>query len=103
MRFETTPRFDADYAALPIEHRRLFRDLIPAFSQSCDEYVKDPGGFRWPARLRVRRLVGAPRVWELTWSFASPDGRATFEFVEDGEGPLVRWRRVGSHRVFSEP
>ena len=103
MRFETGPRFNSDYAALPVEHRRLFRDLVPAFSAACDGYAADPGGFRWPARLRVRRLVGAPRVWELTWSFASPDGRATFEFVTDGGGLLVRWRRIGTHRVFTEP
>lgn len=103
MRFETTPRFDADYASLPIEHRQVFRALVPAFSAACDGYVRDPGGFRWPARLRVRRLVGAPRVWELTWSFASPDGRATFEFVTDAAGALVRWRRIGTHRVFADP
>jgi hypothetical protein len=103
VRFETTPRFDADYASLPVAHRRLFRALVPAFSEACDDYARDPGGFRWPARLRVRRLVGAPRVWELTWSFASPDGRATFEFISDHDGTLVRWRRIGTHRVFTDP
>lgn len=36
----------------------------------------------------------------MTWSFASPDGRATFELVTvDGER-RCRWRRVGDHDVF---
>jgi len=40
---------------------------------------------------------------EMTWSFAGPDGRATFELVEvDGE-PAIRWRRIGDHRIFEEP
>ena len=103
VRFETTPRFDADYARLPQEHRRAFRALIPAFSAACDAYVASPGISAWPARLRVRRMVSAPRIWEMTWSFAGPDGRATFEFVEDGDGKRLRWRRIGTHRVFDSP
>jgi hypothetical protein len=36
----------------------------------------------------------------MTWSFASPDGRATFELVTvDGE-LRCRWRRLGGHEVF---
>ena len=39
----------------------------------------------------------------MTWSFASPDGRATFEIVTvDGE-QRIRWRRVGGHEVFRNP
>lgn len=103
MRFETTPRFDADFSRLPDDHRRVFRRLVPAFSAACDAYVVSSGAQAWPARLRVRRLASAPRIWEMTWSFAGPDGRATFEFVEDDAGPRVRWRRIGTHRVFDAP
>jgi hypothetical protein len=40
---------------------------------------------------------------EMTWSFASPDGRATFELVTvDGE-LRCRWRRIGDHDVFKRP
>ena len=40
---------------------------------------------------------------EMTWSYASPDGRATFEFVTiDGE-VRCRWRRIGYHDVFARP
>jgi hypothetical protein len=39
----------------------------------------------------------------MTWSFAGPDGRATFEFITiDGE-PAIRWRRIGGHEIFAEP
>jgi hypothetical protein len=49
---------------------------------------------------RLRRILG---VWELTWSFSGPDGRATFEFVTiDGELGIL-WRRIGDHRIFMRP
>ena len=39
----------------------------------------------------------------MTWSFASPDGRATFELrTVDGELQCL-WRRIGDHRVFRAP
>ncbi len=39
----------------------------------------------------------------MTWSFASPDGRATFELVTIGGELRCRWRRVGDHDVFEQP
>jgi hypothetical protein len=51
----------------------------------------------------VKSVQGAQGVWEMTWSFAGPDGRATFEWITiDGE-PAVRWRRVGGHAIFTDP
>ena len=48
-------------------------------------------------------MTSAPRIWEMTWSFAGPDGRATFEFVtRDGEVRIL-WRRIGDHRIFHQP
>jgi len=48
-------------------------------------------------------MTSAPRIWEMTWSFSSPDGRATFEFIDrDGE-PSVLWRRIGTHKIFDGP
>src|ERR1700737_2000670 len=49
-----------------------------------------------------------PGIFEMTWSFSGPDGRATWErtTVLDGEGgawPAVRWRRLGNHRIFRQP
>ena len=68
-------------------------------------YVARGGGPlpAWPASLRVKSVQGHPGIWEMTWSFAGPDGRATFEFIEiDGE-PAIRWRRIGDHRIFEPP
>jgi hypothetical protein len=57
----------------------------------------------WPRGLRIKPVQGAPGVWEMTWSFRNPDGRATWESVQvDGE-PAIRWRRVGTHDVFDGP
>lgn len=48
-------------------------------------------------------MAGQTGIWEMTWSFAGPDGRATFELVEiDGE-PAIRWRRIGTHAIYDEP
>jgi hypothetical protein len=56
-----------------------------------------------PSKLRVKAVVGVAGIWEMTWSFSGPDGRATFEWVEiDGEAG-IRWRRIGGHAVLTEP
>jgi hypothetical protein len=48
-------------------------------------------------------VQGAPGILEMTWSFASPDGRATFELVTVAGELRCRWRRVGDHDVFKSP
>lgn len=51
----------------------------------------------------MKPVRSAPGILEMTWSFASPDARATFELVTvDGE-LRCRWRRVGDHDVFKSP
>lgn len=56
-----------------------------------------------PASLRIKAVRSAVGVREMTWSFASPDGRATFEFVTVDGKLRVRWRRVGDHDAFKNP
>lgn len=57
----------------------------------------------WPSHLRVKDVKGSPNVLEMTWSFAGPDGRATFQIESrNGEDYFV-WRRIGDHRVFNDP
>jgi hypothetical protein len=103
VKYETTRRFDNDFEALLREHRRHFLDQMVGFNVACDNYVRDPGVFVWPKRLRVRQMTSVQGIWEMTWSFASPDGRATFEFIRvDGE-PRVRWRRIGDHGIYKAP
>lgn len=103
MRFETTPAFDSDVRRLKPEHAAEFRRVVrEKFVPACDAFATDPAR-AWPASLRVRSVRAAAGVLEMTWSFSSPDGRATFELLTaDGE-VRVRWRRVGDHTVFRSP
>jgi hypothetical protein len=103
MKFETTPAFDADYRRLKPEHRTTFRRVLKAkFIPACDALAADPSA-AWPRSLRVKSIQGTPGILEMTWSFASPDGRATFELVTVDDELRCRWRRVGDHDVFKAP
>lgn len=103
MKFETTPAFDNDYRRLTPEHGASFRQVVrEKFAPACDAFAKDPST-PWPASLRVKSVRGAAGVLEMTWSFASPDGRATFELVTVNGELRCRWRRVGDHDVFKNP
>jgi hypothetical protein len=107
LKYETTSAFDDDWRHLKVEHRAAFRSIVlNRFAPACDAWaaaVQAGGEFIWPAALRVSRLRGRSNVWELTWSFASPDGRATFEFIVRGGDWHCLWRRVGDHRIFAAP
>ncbi len=103
MKFETTPAFDADYRRLATEHVATFRQVVrETFAPACEALAADPN-IRWPASLRVKSVHGADGVLEMTWSFASPDGRATFEMVTVNGELRCRWRRIGDHSVFRRP
>ncbi len=103
MRFETTPAFDADYRRLKREHRDVFRRVLKTkFIHACDALAVNPSA-AWPKSLRVKSVRGAPGVLEMTWSFASPDVRATFELVTAGGELGCRWRRIGDHSLFHSP
>ena len=103
MKFETTPSFDADYRRLKREQAVAFRAVVrDKFAPACDAHANNPTA-PWPASLRVKPVRSAPGVLEMTWSFASPDGRATFELVTVERELRCRWRRVGDHDVFKEP
>jgi len=85
----------------------MFRAAARIFNAACDRFIDTRDPALWPANLRVKPVVNAPRIFEMTWSFSGPDGRATWEWtVTDADGwrwPAVRWRRLGSHRTFREP
>lgn len=103
MKFERTPAFDGDWKRLTEPERATFRAAGQGdFHPACERRRVDPAA-PWQKRLRIRDVEGAPGIWELTWSFSGPDGRATFEWVEiDGE-PGIRWRRIGGHAIFGDP
>jgi hypothetical protein len=103
VKFETTPAFDSDYRRLKREHADTFKKIVrEKFASACDAYVKDPSA-PWPTGFRVKAVRSALGVLEMTWSFASPDGRATFELVTVEEELRCRWRRIGDHDVFHRP
>jgi hypothetical protein len=95
--------FIRDLHRLSQAERETFMQVVrEAFHPACERYVADPSA-PWPRGLRVKRLQGHPGVWEMTWSFAGPDGRATFEWIEmDGEAAVL-WRRIGGHEIFDRP
>ena len=110
MRFIRSDSFKADYRRLSELDKELVRSAVMEFSAACDRYVSDATPF--PLRLRVKAVKGAPGVFEMTWSFAGPDGRATWDWADvqvvDDSGttstePAVRWRRIGDHRIFRQP
>jgi hypothetical protein len=103
VKFQRTPAFDGDWRRLSADERARFRSVVREdFHPACERLRANPGA-AWPKRLRVRSVQGAPGIWEMTWSFAGPDGRATFEWIEiDGE-PAIRWRRIGGHAIFGTP
>lgn len=108
MRFERTEPFKADYQRLSHSERQLFREALRAFNEACDAFAETKDPASWPARLRVKPVVNAPGIFEMTWSFAGPDGRATWQWttVTDAEGrthPAVLWRRLGGHIIFRAP
>jgi hypothetical protein len=103
MKWEMTPAFQADLRRLSSDELTLFRQVsVEEFSPAADRKAEHPAA-RWPKKLRVKNVKGAEGIWEMTWSFEGPDGRATFEWVTIEDEPGIRWRRVGGHEIFDDP
>lgn len=94
--------FWADWERLTPRERGIFiaavRAMNEAFARRGSAAIP-----RWPRQLRIRQLAGHSGVFEMTWSFAGPDGRATFEIVEMQGQPAIKWRRTGGHDIFDNP
>ncbi len=107
MRFEVTDSFKRDFGRLKGEHKEMFRHVVRTkFADACDGWAEATDArrhFVWPKSLRVDEMVGAPGIMEMTWSYASPDGRATFMLVRRGEVFVCVWRRIGDHSVYDSP
>lgn len=99
MKYDTAHEFDGDFKRLTGREKRLFLEAVRKMIEACK---REPDRIpQWPAELRINRLTDRPGIYEMTWSFAGPDGRATFEIVSDDDGqPVVRWRRVGDHKIY---
>jgi hypothetical protein len=103
VKYEAAPAFVTDWARLSRGEQDTFLGVVrERFNAACERYERDPST-PWPRGLRVKHVQGTTGVWEMTWSFAGPDGRATFEWIEiDGER-AIRWRRIGGHEIFGRP
>jgi hypothetical protein len=113
VKYERTASFKSDYRRLNAQEKQLFREAVEEFNKACDRFAEanDPSVF--PKSLRVSSMANAPGIFEMTWSFSGPDGRATWEWTEvDSMDPstkqpvrerAVRWRRIGGHAIFKSP
>jgi hypothetical protein len=107
VRYERTASFDRDFKKLKPEHKETFKKVIAAsFAGACDAWAvatDQRSPYVWPKALRVGELVGARGIMEMTWSFASPDGRATFALHKRDGDWYCTWRRIGDHGVYVKP
>ena len=108
MRFERTEPFKNDYQRLSEDEREMFRATARVFNAACDRFMETRNPLSWPANFRVKGVVNAPGIFEMTWSFSGPDGRATWQWTTvvsaDGDSvPAVLWRRLGGHKIFRDP
>ena len=109
MKFERTDSFKADFKRLTAGEREKAKSAIPEFNAAAEAFIlhQQP----WPTRFRVKPIQGADGIWEMTWSFSGPDGRATWEWfsIVERKGrktiqePAIRWRRIGGHDIFRNP
>jgi len=82
--YDTTRRFEQDYASLSTAEREAFRTAIKKFVADLER------GQRFRKSLRVKGVQGTEGVFEMTWA---PNGRATFQY-----GPAVREGAYYGHR-----
>jgi len=78
--------------------RKAVREINEAYATRGKRRVP-----KWPSHLRIRDVEAAPGIWEMTWSFAGPDGLATFEYFQVGQELGIRWRRIGRHDILRRP
>lgn len=96
MKYVRTPGFLIDLRRLPDEHRKLFAQAVHELRPALDAGAHS-GAVPWPRALRIHK-VGAN--YSMTWSFASPDGRALFRLANVGGETFVVWLRVGNHSIY---
>jgi hypothetical protein len=102
MKYARTPAFNGDWNRLSATEKDMFRDAVRRFRVAAEQIAIDPTA-RWPPALRVRDVEGAPGIWEMTWSFSGPDGRATWQWTQIYGERAILWRRIGRHNIFREP
>ena len=94
---EEAGRFLRDYDRLSREQRERFKVALAHFVLDLQD-MEAGRRQRFRPGLRVRKVVGAPGLFEMTWA---DDGRATFSWGAGKKtGRLhVKWHRCGTHDI----
>ena len=95
--YETTRRFERDYARLNEAQKDKFGRAIRQF---VDDLEHKQGIFR--KSLRVERIKKTRDIYAMTWDKDSDVGRATFQYGKSRRAgqPHIIWRRCGSHEIY---
>lgn len=83
MKYTYEERFLAAFPRLSARERALFLGAVAEINAAYAARGDRPLP-AWPAHLRVRPIRGRSGIYEMTWSFTGPDGRATFSIAEVG-------------------
>ena len=81
LQFGTTRTFDKSFSALPAKIQKRTLDKLALYENDR----------RHPS-LRVKKMEGAPDIWEMS---VSKDCRITFQ----NEGKVILLRNIGSHAI----
>jgi hypothetical protein len=94
--FEVRASFAREFARLPREQNRAFRQAVGKLVDAL-RAEREP-----PRSLRIKRVQGTRDIWEMSYS---GDGRATFRYgTEVRSGEIhIEWLRVGGHDILSRP
>jgi hypothetical protein len=91
VKFERTDSFTSDWRRLSDAERELFRSAIKHFHVAAERIVADLR-VHWPGSPRIKRVVSAPRIGEMTWWFTVTPG---------GQRVQLSWARAGAAITFS--
>lgn len=97
MKYVRTAGFLIDLRRLPPEHRKLFVAAVHQLLRPALDAGAHTGAAPWPRALRIHKIG---TNYSMTWSFASPDGRALFRLAKVKEEAVVVWLRVGNHSIY---
>lgn len=94
--YDSTPTFKRAFKRLSAEEQAAFKQAVRKCVEDLDRDGRPRPG------LRVKKVQGAPGVFEMTWA---PDGRATFEYGPErraGHRHII-WRAIGGHEILADP
>lgn len=93
--YDSLPLFDKEFSKLAPEQRRAF---MAAVRKIIDSLTAGQG---FPSPPLVQKM-SAYNLYEVRWA---ADGRATFEYAYDAalQAHKVLWRRIGDHKILTQP